>query len=37
MAQGPLTETLTAENLSRCFGLRLALARQDGRWMAWGE
>lgn len=36
-AQGPLAETLTAENLSRCFGLRLALARQDGRWMAWGE
>ena len=36
-AQGPITETLTAKNLSRCFGLRLALARQDGRWMAWGE
>lgn len=36
-AQGPIAETLTAKNLSRCFGLRLALARQDGRWMAWGE
>ncbi|MCY4636275.1 MAG: ABC transporter ATP-binding protein [Acidobacteria bacterium] len=36
-AQGPIADTLTAENLSRCFGLRLALARQDGRWMAWGR
>ena len=36
-AQGPIANTLTAESLSRCFGLRLALARQDGRWMAWGE
>ena len=36
-ARGPIADTLTAENLSRCFGLRLALARQDGRWMAWGE
>ena len=36
-ARGPIADTLTADNLSRCFGLRLALARQDGRWMAWGE
>ena len=36
-AQGPIADTLTADNLSRCFGLRLALARQDGRWMAWGR
>ena len=36
-ARGPIADTLTAENLSRCFGLRLALARQDGRWMAWGR
>ena len=36
-AQGPIADTLTAENLSRCFGLRLALARQGGRWTAWGE
>ncbi len=36
-AQGPIADTLTAESLSRCFGLRLSLARQGGRWMAWGE
>ena len=36
-AQGPIADTLTAENLSRCFGLPLALARRNGRWMAWGE
>ena len=36
-AQGPITDTLTADSLSRCFGLRLALARRGGRWMAWGE
>lgn len=36
-AQGPIADTLTAESLSRCFGLRLALGRQNGRWMAWGE
>lgn len=35
-AQGPIADTLTAENLSRCFGLPLALARRDGRWTAWG-
>ena len=36
VAQGPLAATLTAERLSACFGLPLRLARQDGRWWAWG-
>jgi iron complex transport system ATP-binding protein len=36
-AQGPISDTLTAESLSRCFGIRLALGRQGGRWLAWGE
>jgi iron complex transport system ATP-binding protein len=35
LAAGPLDETLTAHQLSRCFGLPLQLARQDGRWVAW--
>jgi iron complex transport system ATP-binding protein len=36
-ARGPIAATLTSESLSQCFGLRLALAQQGGRWMAWGE
>ncbi|MGI9601569.1 MAG: ABC transporter ATP-binding protein [Acidimicrobiales bacterium] len=35
MAQGPVEAILTADNLSRCFGLPLRLARRDGRWTAW--
>ncbi len=34
VAAGPLDETLTAEALSRCFDLPLALDRVDGRWTA---
>ena len=37
VAQGPITSALTGASLSRCFGLRLALKRQGGRWLAWGE
>lgn len=37
MAKGPLTEVLTAETLSACFGLDLALERRDGRWLAWAK
>ncbi|HEY4608353.1 MAG TPA: ABC transporter ATP-binding protein, partial [Ilumatobacteraceae bacterium] len=36
IASGPLGRTLTAENLSECFGLTLTLdARGDGRFSAW--
>lgn len=34
VAQGPLEITLTEENLSRTFGLPLALERHGGRWSA---
>lgn len=37
VASGPLEETLTAENLSRCFGLDLSLERRRGRWFAWAN
>ncbi len=36
VAQGPIDEALTAETLSECFGLPLALERRpDGRLSAW--
>ena len=35
-ASGPIDDTLTAEHLSRCFGVPLQLKHRDGRWMAWG-
>lgn len=36
VAQGPITTQLTADALSRCFGLELELERRrDGRWSAW--
>jgi iron complex transport system ATP-binding protein len=35
LAQGPITETLTAAALGECFGLPLRLERRDGRWLAW--
>ena len=35
LATGPIETTLTAEQLSECFGLRLRLEpRADGRWTA---
>lgn len=34
---GPLDDVLTADALSRCFGLRLGLEHRHGRWWAWGE
>ena len=34
-AAGPIDETLTAESLSACFGVRLELERRNGRWLAW--
>ena len=35
VAAGPIDSALTAATLSRCFGLRLALERRAGRWLAW--
>ncbi len=34
-AAGELAATLTAENLSECFGVPLSLERRRGRWTAW--
>ena len=34
LASGPLEDTLTAANLSDCFGLDLVLERRHGRWAA---
>lgn len=34
VASGPLQETLTSENLSRTFGMRLQVQEQNDRWMA---
>jgi iron complex transport system ATP-binding protein len=34
VAQGDVHSTLTAENLSECFGLPLAVNHDDGRWHA---
>ncbi|MFV0460145.1 MAG: ABC transporter ATP-binding protein [Actinomycetales bacterium] len=34
VAEGPIEETLTAENLSRTFGLALTVEHEDGRWTA---
>ncbi|MEV7969822.1 ATP-binding cassette domain-containing protein [Sphaerisporangium sp. NPDC088356] len=34
LAAGPVEEVLTGDNLSECFGRRLALDRADGRWYA---
>ena len=34
---GPIEQTLTAEALSRCFGVPLRLERRDERWLAWGR
>ena len=35
LAMGPLTEVLTAESLSECFGLPLRLEYRDGRFLSW--
>lgn len=36
VAEGPIEESLTADTLSECFGMRLALERRpDGRLSAW--
>ena len=35
LAAGPIDDVLTAEALSECFEVPLALDRRDGRWTAW--
>ncbi len=37
LAMGPLTEVLTEESLSECFGLPLRLEYRDGRWLSWAR
>ena len=37
LAAGPISETLTGETLSDCFGLELELERRHGRWTAWAK
>jgi iron complex transport system ATP-binding protein len=34
VAAGPLRETLTNENLSRTFGMKLQVEESDNRWSA---
>lgn len=34
VAAGPIQDTLTEQNLSRCFGLPLRVSYEDGRWSA---
>jgi|TARA_B100000959_G_scaffold275348_1_gene328588 iron complex transport system ATP-binding protein len=35
MACGALDQILTAESLSKCFGLSLRLEKRDDRWLSW--
>lgn len=37
VAQGPLRETLTRENLEQTFGFPIAIIEQNGRWVARAE
>ncbi len=37
VAAGPADDTLTADALSRAFGLPLTLERRGGRWLAWSD
>jgi iron complex transport system ATP-binding protein len=34
IAAGPISDTLTEQNLSACFGLTLRVSHEDGRWNA---
>ena len=34
-AAGAIADVLTSDRLSSCFGVRLALERRGGRWLAW--
>jgi iron complex transport system ATP-binding protein len=35
IACGALDQILTAESLSKCFGLSLRLEKRDDRWLSW--
>ncbi len=35
LAAGALSEVLTEESLSECFGHKLRLEQRDGRWLSW--
>jgi iron complex transport system ATP-binding protein len=37
LAKGPIDSCMDAVTLSECFGVRLELARRDGRWQAWAK
>lgn len=37
VAQGPIEEVVTADGLSACFGLTVALERRRGRYHAWAD
>ena len=34
---GPIEEVFTAQNLSRCFGVPLAIEKYENRWRAWAR
>jgi len=37
LSAGPIEEVFTAKNLSRCFGVPLAIERHERRWRAWAR
>jgi iron complex transport system ATP-binding protein len=37
LTAGPIDEVFTAKNLSRCFGVPLAIERHERRWRAWAR
>jgi iron complex transport system ATP-binding protein len=37
LSAGPIDEVFTAKNLSRCFGVPLAIERHERRWRAWAR
>src|ERR1700744_758868 len=37
LTAGPVDEVFTAKNLSRCFGVPLAIERHERRWRAWAR
>ncbi len=37
LTAGPIDEVFTAKNLSRCFGVPLAIERHENRWRAWAR
>jgi iron complex transport system ATP-binding protein len=37
LTAGPIDDVFTAKNLSRCFGVPLAIERHENRWRAWAR